>query len=409
MSGILPLSVLIISFSGSILSAFIFYFRYLHTNIGTLFGVYFYIFLVLSTLLSVSFYFLKTEVSLFIFLFLRFFVFFLLCYPLESYLTIDLILMVTLIIEISFYLDSPGSLIVQTMIITGFLLFQKHGQAWWIEIHQATQTDLVVSAWIFIITGGLSQFIKRQNRRKGFYLQKIKHLDAAISQLSNANIGFQSYVKTLEFQVLINERKRVSREIHDTVGYALTNIIMMMEAAIRLPDRDTEKRKELLSLTRSQAQKGLAETRAALRQLRNEKIVQIEGIGVIEELVTSFRTATGIEIQVEYGNFAGFTNERVYAIIFRIIQEGLTNAFRHGMATKIRISFWNTASALQIAIHDNGIGAEKVVEGIGIAGMKERVEGIGGTLTVQSTVDGFKVIASIPHKEPDVENKSTSC
>lgn len=83
--------------------------------------------------------------------------------------------------------------------------------------------------------------LKLQERRKIFYTQKIKHLDSAISQLSDANVGFQSYVKSLEFQIIMNERKRVSREIHDTVGYALTNIIMMTEAAIRLPDEDYEK------------------------------------------------------------------------------------------------------------------------------------------------------------------------
>lgn len=390
----------------------VFYLRYLHTNIGAVFSVYFYILLVLSTVISAALFFMKTSTSLSIFLLLRFFLLFLLCYPLGSYLAINLILMVTLIIEVSFYLDLPGSIILQVMFVAGFLLTQKRGQAWWIEIIPASLTTLLTSGFILLIMGGLSQFVKMQNRKRGFYIQKIQHLDSAISQLSNANIGFQSYVKTLEFQVLMNERKRVSREIHDTVGYALTNIIMMMEAAMRLPDKDNEKKKELFALTRSQAQKGLAETRAALRQLRNEKIVQIEGIGMIEELVESFRKATGIEIQVEYGNFTGFTNERIYAIIFRIIQEGMTNAFRHGMATKIRISFWNTASSVHITIHDNGIGAEKVVEGIGIAGMKERLEGIGGTLTVQSPADGFKIFASIPHKEPlkenDAEHQSSS-
>lgn len=241
--------------------------------------------------------------------------------------------------------------------------------------------------------------LKLQERRKIFYTQKIKHLDSAISQLSDANVGFQSYVKSLEFQIIMNERKRVSREIHDTVGYALTNIIMMTEAAIRLPDEDYEKREELLSLTRSQAQKGLQETRAALRQLRNEQIGQLEGTGMIEELVTAFRKATGIDIRVEYGNFTGFTNEKIDAIIFRIIQEGLTNAFRHGMATKIRISFWDSDTSLRISIHDNGIGSEKVVEGIGIAGMKERIQEAGGELIIRSVVDGFKVTASLPHSE----------
>ncbi len=382
----------------------VFYLKYLHTNIGALFSEYFYILLMLSTVISVALFFMKTSISLSIFLILRFFLLFLLCYPLGSYLAINLILMIVLIIEVSFYLDPPGSSILQVIFITGFLLTQKQGQAWWIEIIPAPFTTLLTSAFILLVMGGFSQFIKIQNRKKEFYVQKIQHLDSAISQLSTANIGFQSYVKTLEFQVLMNERKRVSREIHDTVGYALTNIIMMMEAAMRLPDKENKKKKELFALTRSQAQKGLSETRAALRQLRSEKIVQVEGIGMIEELIASFRKATGIEIQVEYGNFTGFTNDRIYAIIFRIIQEGMTNAFRHGMATKIRISFWNTASLLHITIHDNGIGAEKVVEGIGIAGMKERLEGIGGTLAVQSAADGFKILASIPHKEPHKEN-----
>ncbi len=351
---------------------------------------------------------MKTSLTLSLFLILRFFLLFLLCYPLGGYLAINLILMITLIIEVSFYLDPPGSSIMQIFFIAGFMLTQQHGRAWWIEIHPAPFTTLLTSVFVLLIAGGLSQFIKLQDRRKRNYLQKIQHLDSAISQLSNANIGFQSYVKTLEFQVLMNERKRVSREIHDTVGYALTNIIMMMEAAIRLPDSDNKKRDELLTLTRSQAQKGLAETRAALRQLRKEKIVQVEGVGMIEELVTSFRRATGIAIQVEYGNFIDFTNEKIYAIIFRIVQEGMTNAFRHGMATKIRISFWNTPSSLQVTIHDNGIGAVTVVEGIGIAGMKERLESIGGTLTVESAVDGFKVKALIPHRENNAEHQSTS-
>lgn len=120
---------------------------------------------------------------------------------------------------------------------------------------------------------------------------------------------------------------------------------------------------------------------------------------MIEELVTAFRKATGIDIRVEYGNFTGFTNEKIDAIIFRIIQEGLTNAFRHGMATKIRISFWDSDTSLRISIHDNGIGSEKVVEGIGIAGMKERIQEAGGELIIRSVVDGFKVTASLPHSE----------
>ncbi|MCD6397029.1 MAG: sensor histidine kinase, partial [Spirochaetaceae bacterium] len=217
-----------------------------------------------------------------------------------------------------------------------------------------------------------------------------------ITQLTDANIGFQSYVNNLEIQTLIEERKRVSREIHDTVGYVLTNIIMMMEAASLLTDENIKKRNKILLTARNQAQKGLAETRAALRHLRSEKIVKAYGINMIEELVSVFQQATGIDIKVEYGNLSGFTNDRIDAIIFRTIQEGMTNAFRHGMATIIRINFWISENILHLTIHDNGIGANEIIDGIGVAGMRERISDIGGSLEIRNVDDGFKINADIP-------------
>jgi len=395
----LSLSPLIFSLLSNIVAAVIFSFTYKHTNIGDLFGVYFYILLSISTLISVALYFLKTTISKYVFVFLHFLIIFLIIYPLDSYLGINLILMIVLFIEAAFYFQIPGSIIIQSIFLVIFLLSRKQGTAWWLKVGPEPVSKILTSVFLFLVTGVLSQSVKFQIKKASYYLQKINHLDSAISQLSAANIGFQSYVKTLEFQLLMNERKRVSREIHDTVGYSLTNIIMMMEAAMRLPDTEAEKRRGLLVLTRSQAQKALKETRVALRHLRNEKIKQIEGTSMIEEMVSSFKKATGTNIRLEYGNFKGFTNERIYAIIFRIIQEGLTNAFRHGMATHIRISFWDTDFLLKIVIHDNGMGADKVVDGIGIAGMKERLHEINGELVIQSVVDGFKLTAFIPHKE----------
>ncbi len=373
--------------------------EYSSSNIGFLFSGYFYIFTGVSLALSVSLFFAKKTISVYILLSVRFFVIFLTGYPLGIGNSVEIIMMSSLFIETSIYAGSHGSIILQAIYLTLFIIPVSGDSAWWIEIPENNSGGVLFPVFILAVSAGLSRILKYQQEKISFLNHKIKHLDSAISQLSSANMGFQSYVKTLEIQVVMSERKRVSREIHDTVGYALTNIIMMMEAAIRLPCSEYEKISELLSLTRSQAQKGLKETRAALRLLRNERVMKLEGTRMIEELVSAFKKATGIEISMEYGNFKGFTNDRIDAIIFRIIQEGLTNAFRHGMATKIRISFWESPEYLQIIIHDNGVGAEKVVEGIGIAGMKERIQEIGGELYIRSVEDGFKVTAKIPHEE----------
>ncbi|MCK5197795.1 MAG: sensor histidine kinase, partial [Spirochaetales bacterium] len=299
-------------------------------------------------------------------------------------------------IEISFYLSFPGNLIVQSIIFLLFILTQGDLSAWQLNIDRVSVHDLIATAIFSLFIIAISLMLKQSTEKGDKKTKRIIHLDSAISQLSDANIGFQSYVKTLEIQTLIEERKRVSREIHDTVGYVLTNIIMMMEAAALLPNEKKTKRNEILFTARNQAQKGLSETRAALRHLRNEKIVKTYGINMIEELVSVFQEATGIDIKVEYGNLSGFTNDRIDAIIFRTIQEGMTNAFRHGMATVIRINFWITGKTLRVSIHDNGIGSKEIVDGIGVAGMRERISDIGGTIDIRNVDDGFKIDVEIP-------------
>jgi signal transduction histidine kinase len=284
----------------------------------------------------------------------------------------------------------------QFIIFTSFILTQGDVSAWQQNIDRVSSHDLLATAVYSLIIILISLMLKHSAEKCTEKTKRIVHLDSAISQLTDANIGFQSYVKTLEIQTLIEERKRVSREIHDTVGYVLTNIIMMMEAAALLPNEKKTKRNEILFTSRDQAQKGLAETRAALRHLRNEKVVKAYGINMIEELVSVFRQATGIDIKVEYGNLSGFTNDRIDAIIFRTIQEGMTNAFRHGMATVIRINFWISGETLRVSIHDNGIGSKEIVDGIGVAGMRERISDIGGQIDIRNVDDGFKIDVEIP-------------
>ncbi|MDY7027225.1 MAG: sensor histidine kinase, partial [Spirochaetota bacterium] len=86
-------------------------------------------------------------------------------------------------------------------------------------------------------------------------------------------------------------------------------------------------------------------------------------------------------------------------ILFRIIQEGLTNSFRHGQADMVRITLWIENRCLFLTILDNGRSTFKIVEGIGISGMRERVEQIGGTISFHNYPDGFKVRTVLPLTE----------
>ena len=392
----LRISALAISIISHLISIILFRLYYTNLEIGYYFLWQFYAFAVVSMILGLMLFFIQETSTKVVFIFIHYLLLFLIGYPLGNYIGIELILYSSLIIEISFYLLFPGNIVVQSIIFSLFMLSQGKVSAWQKNIDRVSIHDLTAAALYSLIVITISLMLKKSSDKCTEKTKRIIHLDSAITQLTDANIGFQSYVKTLEIQTLIEERKRVSREIHDTVGYVLTNIIMMMEAAALLSDDKKIKRNEILSTARDQAQKGLEETRAALRHLRNETIVKTYGINMIEELVSVFQQATGIDIKVEYGNLSGFTNDRIDAIIFRTIQEGMTNAFRHGMATIIRINFWITKINLRVSIHDNGIGSKDIVDGIGVAGMRERIFDIGGTIDIRNVDDGFKIDLEIP-------------
>ena len=392
----LKISAVLLSEISHLVSIFLFSLFYKNLEIGDYFFWQFYTFTIVSAILSLILFVIHETSTQIIFIFLRYLLLFLIGYPLGNYIGIELILYASLIIEISFYLSSPGNIIVQSIIFFLFILSQGDVSAWQENIEGVSIHDLTATAVYSLIIIIISLLLQKSSKNCTEKTKKIVHLNSAITQLTDANIGFQSYVKTLEIQTLIEERKRVSREIHDTVGYVLTNIIMMMEAAALLTDEKKIKRNEIIFTARDQAQKGLAETRAALRHLRNETLVKTYGINMIEELVSVFQQATGIDIKVEYGNLSGFTNDRIDAIIFRTIQEGMTNAFRHGMATVIRINFWISENTLRVSIHDNGIGSKEIVEGIGVAGMRERITAIGGVIDIRNVDDGFKIDVEIP-------------
>jgi signal transduction histidine kinase len=212
-------------------------------------------------------------------------------------------------------------------------------------------------------------------------------------------MGFQRYADTIQEKSAAEERNRITREIHDTVGYTLMNIMMMMQDA-SLMAGTVSGIGGLLEQTREQAQAGLNETRRALRLLRATEKRPIQTIEEIKRLVTAFQSSTGVTVATEYGNIPFSLRDDVNEFIFHMLQEGMANALRHGKATKIRVLFWLQEGELIVSLHDNGIGSVQTQEGIGLSGMRERIATLQGQLTAGNQPDGFQVVARIPYAHP---------
>jgi signal transduction histidine kinase len=172
---------------------------------------------------------------------------------------------------------------------------------------------------------------------------------------------------------------------------------MMMEYCQDLVRND--KKEEVLKLLQSsnqQAREGHDEIRQALKQLRTIENDAIPFENEIYKIIQNFKKITGMIFNVEYTNFNMERYPQYNHVILRFIQEGLTNSFRHGKATKVKLIFFLSSSHIIISIEDNGVGTDKVIEGIGLSGMKERLKKYNGELKYYSTSIGFSIIAQLP-------------
>ena len=191
------------------------------------------------------------------------------------------------------------------------------------------------------------------------------------------------------------ERSRIAREIHDVLAHSLSAQLVHLEAARLMLDAgaDREQLRERIVAARRMAQDGLAETRQALSALRGEFVP-------VAEFLESAARSEGAELTVE-GNPRRLTAEAGVAIR-RTAQEALTNVRKHapGSLCTLRLSYLERTVELEVS--NSASEQPGVVEladsgsGLGLLGMRERAELLGGSLTAEPVDDGFRVMLSVP-------------
>jgi signal transduction histidine kinase len=221
-------------------------------------------------------------------------------------------------------------------------------------------------------------------------------LSEALMGVTRLNLSYQDYSASVEERSALEERLRLTRDIHDVVGYALTNTMMLMRAASIMIGKEPEKVPALIETTQKGAESALAQVREILGDLRRREIRYAAGPNAIAKVVRVFRTATGADVDLDFGNFDWAIGDEAAFAAHHFVQEAMLNAFSHGKATSIRVSFKRGEDGLAVTVRDNGAGAKSVSEGIGISGMRERLAKVGGGLEYSSTADGFSITMRLP-------------
>lgn len=214
-------------------------------------------------------------------------------------------------------------------------------------------------------------------------------------QLRAANTELENFAAESEKLAQTRERNRLAREIHDTLGHTLTGIIAGIDAAMAVADVSPETLKRYLSLVSDVARQGMTDVRRSVNELRPDALEQGDLLSAIHKMISQMGAASKVDITLD--NRAGRLSfgEDEEKIIYRIIQESITNSIRHGKADTVRIRMTREYNLVTITIRDDGIGASDIEMGFGLTHMKERLDMLGGKIHVDGS-DGFCVVAEIP-------------
>ena len=224
----------------------------------------------------------------------------------------------------------------------------------------------------------------------------IDYLKKTINKLTDANTGFQHYIQIAEEKSSEDERNRIIREIHDSIGYTLTTIIMLSTSILESSDETAPSTiKEVMSNINAYAKNGLTDIRIALRILKIKKDVDESDLDKLERMITAFKRATNLEIVIDYGNLNRNYRSDISHLVFRLIQESMVNSLRHGLATRIGIHLFEDNESVIVTVSDNGRGFSDLSLGIGLNGIRERIDRVNGDFTITSN-NGVTLRASIP-------------
>ena len=232
-------------------------------------------------------------------------------------------------------------------------------------------------------------------------VQENERMTQELIMVHQVNHELENYAAVSEKIAEDKERKRLAREIHDTLGHALTGIAAGVDACIAMIDINPEATKKQLMVISKVVRQGIVDVRNSLNKLRPGALEQHGFKGAIENMIEEFTSVSDLTISLDYRLDKVDLENTKEDILFRVIQESVTNAVRHGDATHIDISLYIEDNSLYLKIQDNGQGCEEIHYGFGLKQMTERLAMINGKVAYDGH-HGFLTIVTIPMQEGEL-------
>ncbi|MDF2651268.1 MAG: sensor histidine kinase [Paenibacillus sp.] len=221
------------------------------------------------------------------------------------------------------------------------------------------------------------------------------------NQLAQDNEQLRIASIELERKTRLQERTRISRDIHDSVGHTLTSALTGLQTAAHAIEKNHYSlAQEMIDRTKENILSGLDDVRSSVHLLR-ENIPDHQFIPELLSLIDETKKQTNVEISCEIDTTIQDLSPMVELTIYRALQEGLTNGIRHGSSTFFHFSLTQNAEYIRFSLSDNGKSPLQIIYGFGLNAMKERVEDVGGELSVSNRglTSGVTLVITIPFSD----------
>lgn len=217
-------------------------------------------------------------------------------------------------------------------------------------------------------------------------------------RILDLNKHLQSQAALSAEMAKLRERTSLAEAMHDTIGHRLTASIVSLEGVSLLLKKRPSEAIELLDTVREQLQEGLGDIRKLVHTLKTDGLDEHTSLREsLSILVARIQAQTFVDIDVLYAIDTALLPIQEY-VLYSILREGITNALKHGQARYIRIKLEEPGQdCVALSIEDNGIGAHHFSMGFGLNHLKQKVEALGGSISVETQAHaGFIIYVLMP-------------
>ena len=227
-----------------------------------------------------------------------------------------------------------------------------------------------------------------------------------LGELESAHAELERYAERVKELTVAEERTRMSREMHDSLGHYLTVINVGLHNAQRFREKRPEAAWEEVEEARGLTREALSEVRRWVRALKPLALEERAGPEAMAAMAHSFE-GTGFDVRFMVEGSERELSGEVELILYRALQEGLTNALRHSEARRVTATLAFGEESVSLKVADDGEGASEgaSAKGFGLATLGERAEALGGVLSAGNSPEGgFTLRVELP-AEPPMEGR----